>query len=185
MNSLQDKPTQRLPNDENTIWFGATGEQENVLVFENYGRVPAVFAESISDRCRYRHPSLVSFIADQGVGKSRLIKLLLDQEKIGMQQEVRRERHTHSNVPVVSSLGETESTHAGVRVYSDASTYLTENPVLYADCEGLRIDEQLRNPVQYSPRASSPEGQAKAEQLLPRLMYASSDSIVFVVKTLK
>jgi len=84
-----------------------------------------------------RTPSLVSFVGQSGAGKSTLINLLIT-FKNGANK-------TKLPLPVVGMTGKDLPTSEDVHLYSDPSTYFQDNPLLYADCEGL--DGGEREPV--------------------------------------
>ena len=84
-----------------------------------------------------RTPSLVSFVGQSGAGKSTLINLLIA-FKGGANK-------TQLPSPVVGMTGKDLPTSEDVHLYSDPYTYFLDNPMLYADCEGL--DGGEREPV--------------------------------------
>lgn len=45
-------------------------------------------------------------------------------------------------VPVVGSLNQSLPTSGDVHLFADPETFLTDNPILYADCEGLEGGER-------------------------------------------
>ena len=47
----------------------------------------------------------------------------------------------HDSVPVVGSVNHSVPTSGDVHLYSDPRTYVTDFPILYADCEGLEGGE--------------------------------------------
>jgi hypothetical protein len=51
-------------------------------------------------------------------------------------------------VPIVGSVDQSVPTSGDVHLYSDPETFLTDNPILYADCEGLEGRERTLHPGQ-------------------------------------
>ena len=101
-----------------------------------------------------------------------------------------------------------DPTSADVHLYADRSAFSSVRPLLYADCEGMEAGEAIpRAMPKRRPRgAALPGGKrreiewakttdpAKAylrrrsyavEQLYPRILYAFSDVIVFVLRNVK
>ncbi len=78
------------------------------------------------------YPCLLS----KGAGKSTIIKLVI---------ELSIENRDCFPTPVVGSLGLDVPTSGDVHLYSDPLTSTSNNPILYADCEGLEGGE--RNPI--------------------------------------
>ncbi len=67
-----------------------------------------------------------------GAGKSTIIKLVID-----LKTKVER-----FPSPVVGAAGFDVPTSGDVHLYSDPQTYMSDNPILYADCEGLKGGER-------------------------------------------
>jgi hypothetical protein len=80
-----------------------------------------------------RTPSLVSFVGQTGAGKSALIKLIIELNK---KPEAAKAFDNFAS-PVVGISGHHIPTSEDVHLYLDPSTAFTEEPILYADCEGL------------------------------------------------
>lgn len=116
--------------DEDTSWFG-TGEDEGTgeFVFQDFGRYPRLMAETSTQHRRIRYPALVSFVGQTGAGKSSLIRLLI---------QACAPDNVQPQVPVVgSTLHADLPTSGDVHLYADMKTIHGNQPVLYADCEGL------------------------------------------------
>ena len=113
--------------DENTTWFGVSKDEMGDLIFQDCGRFASIMADGSSTRRAARYPSLVSFVGETGAGKSTLIKMLIE-----FSNNVNR-----NPVPVVGSVNHSVPTSGDVHLYSDPTTYNTNIPILYADCEGL------------------------------------------------
>ena len=85
-----------------------------------------------------RTPSLVSFVGQSGAGKSTLISLLIAFQGISG-------GNAKLPSPVVGMSGKDLPTSEDVHLYLEPSSFCSENPVLFADCEGL--DGGEREPV--------------------------------------
>lgn len=136
--------------DEDTTWFGIARDEANQSVFQDYGRYANIMADSTTGAHKLRYPQLVSFIGQTGAGKSTLVKMLIDQ------QERRNSPHQSSFFasPVVGSVRtENVPTSGDVHLYGDPRTYLSEHPLLYADCEGLEGGENMPISAQYTNSA--------------------------------
>lgn len=146
--------------DEDTTWFGMARNSQNQPVFQDYGRYPAMMADTNTGDHKLRYPQLVSFIGQTGAGKSTLIKMLIDQQ----------ERHlpTHDTTfpsPVVGSMAhENVPTSGDVHLYSDPATCFGEYPMLYADCEGLEGGEHLPISAQYRNAPTLPRDEKRDHQ---------------------
>lgn len=151
-----------------------------------------------------RTPSLVSFVGQSGAGKSTLINLLIAFK--GGPNKAKLPS------PVVGMTGKDLPTSEDVHLYSDPSTCFLDNPMLYADCEGLdggerepvksrlRRNKQGDNRKSHAPEiatkarhnserelqwADNPEKRSRqfaVAHLYPRLLFTFSDTIVFVLK---
>ncbi|CAO2647539.1 Nn.00g084610.m01.CDS01 [Neocucurbitaria sp. VM-36] len=159
--------------DEDTTWFGLAKDNQGRSTFEDYGRYSAIMADSNTGEHESRYPQLVSFIGQTGAGKSTLIKMLIDQ-----QEYLHGPREWGYPSPVVGAVTNSNVPTSGdVHLYSDPSTYVSEYPMLFADCEGLEGGENT--PIKKSKR------QHAVTELYPRLLYTFSDVIVFVLRNPK
>ncbi|TVY37236.1 hypothetical protein LOCC1_G007153, partial [Lachnellula occidentalis] len=124
--------------DENTAWFGVVKDESGDLIFHDYGRYADIIAEISRDRgSRHNNefPGLVCFVGETGARKSSLIKVLIELSEA--------DGDTHHQTPVVGSVRHQDVPTSGdVHLYTDPKTYLSDNPILYADCEGLAGGER-------------------------------------------
>lgn len=139
--------------DDITTWFGVGRDEMDEPVFQDYGRYATLMAQCSSTRRVSRYPGLVSFVGQTGkfgcirrrrpkfadiktgAGKSTLIKMLIEL----------RPGAKKGSVPIVGSPDQSVPTSGDVHLYSDPETFLTDHPMLYADCEGLEGGE--REPI--------------------------------------
>lgn len=191
--------------DEDTSWFGAGRDEDDDVVFQDFGRYARLMAEKSARDRRVRYPSLVSFVGQTGAGKSSLIRLLI---------ELYAPDGVKTQVPVVgSNLHQDVPTSGDVHLYADPKTFEDEFPILHADCEGLdggerepmgakarnkrdAKDKRTRSFVKHIRKQHHTSEReilwAKTDQtrsrdyhvrhLYPRLLYTFSDVIVFVMK---
>jgi energy-coupling factor transporter ATP-binding protein EcfA2 len=150
--------------DEDTKWFGMVHNSQNSPAFQDYGRYSAIMADSNSGEFKFRYPQLVSFIGQTGAGKSTLIKMLMDQQE---RTNLPQEWTLPSPVAGTSTNGNVP-TSGDVHLYSDPSTYNTEFPMLYADCEGLEGGENIPMAAQYRSGAIAPQKEKSREDHAPR-----------------
>lgn len=128
--------------------------QEELLSFRDRGRYAELLAITNTKRVEIRQlvnhdqgqslsgdtrtPALVSFVGQTGAGKSALIKLIIELN----QQPGGAKASERFPSPVVGIPGHHIPTSEDVHLYLDPSTAFTEEPILYADCEGLDGGEQ-------------------------------------------
>lgn len=124
-------------NDQDTTWFGVVKDEAGDSIFCDYGRYADIINEiskQLGPRPGHRFPGLVSFVGETGAGKSTLIKVLIELNETG-----KRKHQT----PVVGSIRHQDVPTSGdVHLYVDPKTFLSEGPILYADCEGLAGGER-------------------------------------------
>ncbi|KAI1760166.1 FabD/lysophospholipase-like protein [Hypoxylon sp. FL1150] len=191
-----------LLEDRDTTWFGFGRDASGHPLFHDYGRFAAIMSETVAftDETAERYPQLATFIGETGVGKSTLIKLLIDRHDLTAPEG------SNYYAPVTSSSHDRISTTGDVHLYADPSTLYTNHPLLLVDCEGLSggeaIPKQLRNggphianpsdanlQKPYQTRriawADSPSTQKRefaVSQLYPRILYTFSDVVIFVLR---
>ena len=191
--------------DEDTSWFGAGRDEDDEVVFQDFGRYARLMAEKSARNRQVRYPSLVSFVGQTGAGKSSLIRLLI---------ELYAPDGVKNQVPVVgSNLHQDVPTSGDVHLYADPKTVDSDNPIMHADCEGLdggerepmgakarnkrdTKDKRTRSFVKHIRKQHHTSEReilwAKTDKtrsreyhvrhLYPRLLYTFSDVIVFVMK---
>ncbi len=148
-------------NDEDTTWFGVIREDAELPIFRDYGRYAGIMADTLGPSSHHRSdctvgvrdhrfPSLVSFVGQTGesaitgnrktcsystlgAGKSTIIKLVID---------LSTKDNESFPSPVVGAVGLDLPTSGDVHLYSDPQTSKSNNPILYADCEGLEGGER-------------------------------------------
>ncbi|KAI1385436.1 FabD/lysophospholipase-like protein [Hypoxylon trugodes] len=188
-----------LLEDRDTTWFGFGRDASGHPLFHDFGRFAAIMSETVTDENAERYPQLATFIGETGVGKSTLIKLLIDRHDLTAPEG------SNYYAPVTSSSHDRISTTGDVHLYADPSTLYSSHPLLLVDCEGLSggeaIPKQLRNSPQEPSTtdpgvnkhcltrkiawADTPHTQKRefaVSQLYPRILYTFSDVVVFVLR---
>lgn len=191
-----------LIEDRDTTWFGFGRDASGHPLFHDFGRFAAIMSETVTDETAERYPQLATFIGETGVGKSTLIKLLIDRHTFTAPEG------SNYYAPVTSSSHDRISTTGDVHLYADPSTLYSSHPLLLVDCEGLSggeaIPKQLRNGSQGRSTidsghtdvhrhcltrriawADTPYTQKReyaVGQLYPRILYTFSDVVVFVLR---
>ncbi|KAI8631062.1 FabD/lysophospholipase-like protein [Xylariaceae sp. FL1651] len=142
-----------LDQDRDTTWFGFVRDSSGQPTFVDYGRFSAIMTESLTRKVVDSFPQLVSFIGETGAGKSTLIKLLIDK------QDLTSQGVSKYWSPVTASVQDFIPTTGDVHLYADPSSFATENPLLFADCEGLNggeaLPKALRRPSRPNNRLSN------------------------------
>ncbi|UNI24922.1 hypothetical protein JDV02_010639 [Purpureocillium takamizusanense] len=125
--------------DEKSEWFGVAAKNaKGDYILSEGPAYEGILQEACSSPLTY--PTLVSFVGETGSGKSSLISLLMKFSSSPLRNLL--------TTPVVGAAGSLDSTSSNVNLYADPGTFLSENPILYADCEGMDGDEipaQMRN----------------------------------------
>ncbi|KAL3422515.1 hypothetical protein PVAG01_06671 [Phlyctema vagabunda] len=119
-------------------------------IFQDYERYSKIMASSRTTGIKVRFPQLVSFIGQTGAGKSTLVKMLIDH-----QDSAAEERPTGTSKfpsPVTGSINDNIPTSGDVHLYSDPATYISDKPILYADCEGLDGGENIPRGARFKIR---------------------------------
>ncbi|KAL9086928.1 MAG: hypothetical protein Q9165_006934, partial [Trypethelium subeluteriae] len=124
--------------EEITTWFGLPNHPSNVSTFQDYGSFATLMANSATSE-PVSYPQLISFMGSVGVGKSTLVKMLINQ-----QQD--HDNATSTGLFPTPIPGSTQngcmSFSRDVHLFADPATYLGPCPLLYADCEGLESIEE-------------------------------------------
>ncbi|KAI1079978.1 hypothetical protein F5B20DRAFT_147122 [Whalleya microplaca] len=208
-----------LLEDRETTWFGFSRDSSGHPIFQDHGRFAAIMGESHTGEVVDKYPQLVSFIGETGAGKSTMIKLLIDR------QDLSSPGSSKYCSPTTSSSNDQIPTTGDVHLYADPSTFFTESPLLFADCEGLNGGEAMPKALRQHSRningkdlsslgltesstpkdtgirtrsrhssqrhiawANNPHTKKReytVAQLYPRILYAFSDCVVFVLRNLR
>ena len=85
------------------------------------------------------------------------------------------------STPVVGSAGEDIPTSADVHLYSDPQSSDSDNPILYADCEGLQGGERAPVAAQFrKPQIASKFGRVGSfERKITRIQHTSEREITW------
>ncbi|RSL40294.1 hypothetical protein CEP54_016151 [Fusarium duplospermum] len=144
-------------NDHDTLWF-SIGGRPGSLEFEEFPRFSLILAEHHKQFALTApsFPRLVSFTGDTGVGKSAIIRLLLEHVWDDAARHKARVRGMAIATPIVGQRGYSVPTSADVHLYRDAMLDDTEaeRPLLYVDCEGFDGGSQSPTAHIYSPSSA-------------------------------
>ncbi|KAI8712039.1 RING-type domain-containing protein [Fusarium sp. LHS14.1] len=127
---------------DNGEWFSVRPKNEAGDYSLVEGPAYDLLADSFKITTAAICPALVSFVGTTGSGKSALISLLS-----------KFYSHFSTNHFKTPDVGESESrqpTSSNVHLYADPQTYRNDNPILYAECEGIDEDEtyaEMKNPL--------------------------------------
>ncbi|KAI2470767.1 FabD/lysophospholipase-like protein [Annulohypoxylon bovei var. microspora] len=198
----EEEHESELLEDRDTTWFGFGRDASGHPLFCDYGRFAAIMSETVTDETAERYPQLATFIGETGVGKSTLIKLLIDHHDLTAPEG------SNYYAPVTSSSHDRISTTGDVHLYADPSTLYSSHPLLLVDCEGLSGGEAIPKQLRHGPQgpsrndssyigtnrhcltrkiawADTPYTQKRefaVGQLYPRILYTFSDVVVFVLR---
>ncbi|KXJ85558.1 hypothetical protein Micbo1qcDRAFT_127798 [Microdochium bolleyi] len=138
-----DESAERAQHDEDeeTTWFGLDRDADGHPILSEYRRYASVMMEAATETPAVRYPSLVSFVGQTGAGKSTLIRLLIDPTN----EENKGYTSARPVAPVLGRSACEVPTSADVHLYTDPKTFLTDRPMLFADCEGF--DGGERDPI--------------------------------------
>ncbi|KAJ4183357.1 hypothetical protein NW755_009848 [Fusarium falciforme] len=218
----------RAPNlhqlvGDSSEWFGVRPKNEAGDCSLVEGLAYDLMVDSFWTSASGIYPGLVSFVGETGSGKSSLISLLSKvcrdlSSTEGVQALIILTRLQFSNflfrnqfkTPAVGESGSRQSTSSNVHLYADPQTFLSENPILYADCEGIDGDEIPTEMTKSLASASDPNDPLSdavqspeldsqdiawskkprhsgawtrreiTKTLFPRILYIFSDVVVFI-----
>ncbi|KAF8241567.1 hypothetical protein K440DRAFT_569550 [Wilcoxina mikolae CBS 423.85] len=186
--------------DYNSKWFGVSSEGE-VASLSTTNRYRELTMDADCELSFLRYPSLISFIGETGAGKSTLISALIKSIL---------ERKRPIETPVVGNYQHLDTPTSGdVHLFSDPSSWQTDRPILYADCEGLEGGNKIPVAVKamhkvksmfddhighHRFRHSKVIGWATGEKttrawmtkhFYPRFLFTFSDVVVYVTKNFR
>ncbi|KAL8777571.1 MAG: hypothetical protein Q9213_007807 [Squamulea squamosa] len=138
-------------DDEDTTWFGIGRDDADDPVFEDYGRFAALMQDSLPRPGAVRHPQLVSFIGQTGAGKSTVVKMLINHQDMKTNQTLTAK----FAAPLPGNVNDNVPVSANVHLYADPDSYLSDTPILYADCEGLEGGESIPKAEAYRAQDTS------------------------------
>ncbi|KAK0798267.1 hypothetical protein LTR75_009566 [Friedmanniomyces endolithicus] len=121
--------------DAASAWFGVQHDGSGKALLCDYGGFDSLMTSISSTRSPETSlsPNLISVIGETGVGKSTLIKLLID---------LNAEKARKYATPITRNTGhEALTTSTDVHVYLGPHESQTEAPILFADCEGSDAGE--------------------------------------------
>ncbi|CEF77784.1 unnamed protein product [Fusarium graminearum] len=173
-------------------WFGVKPKNDDGEFLLTEGLAYDLIMDPVWTSASSIYPGLVSFIGATGSGKSSLISLLSKFSSSPLRNLF--------ETPTVGDSGSTDSTSSNVNLYSDPDSFLKENPLLYADCEGMDGDEMPAAMRNTPPSAFQTWGldarditwetepgnggiwtrRVITKTLFPRILYIFSDVVVFV-----
>ncbi|KAI9861482.1 MAG: hypothetical protein M1824_002374 [Vezdaea acicularis] len=126
--------------DESTTWFGLINDEKDDPYFRDYDRFASLMQQGSRRQRRNRYPGLAAFVGQTGAGKSTLIKMLIELQNQGSNQV---------ETPVVGWVNHgVIPTSGDVHLYPDPHSLSEDNPLLYADCEGLEGSNTLPKAAQ-------------------------------------
>lgn len=76
--------------------------------------------------------------------------MLIDYQERALRKNDRAKDDMQFSSPVVGSVNDNIPTTGDVHLYADPGTYLSESPMLYADCEGLDGGDNLPQGARYA-----------------------------------
>jgi hypothetical protein len=151
--------------------------------------LPATFLKTDHFRCT-------------GAGKSTLINMLINREQARV-----RDTSTYYPAPIPGLVGDNIPTTGDVHLYSDPGTFLDQQPILYADCEGMTggenaprgltarekiesaknklVKDKLRKRLRWATNPKMQSREYAVTCLFPRILYTFSDVVVFVLREVR